>query len=133
MNIKDAEFGTKFNGIYREIFSDDLCNYTHLGDVCAAGYILGEAGAKELAQRIAASLNAFKGMTMEDIATVTAKLQGELTPAQWNRRTLTAEQVREVRELAGRGFSHADIATRFGLKRAAISRIVRFETYKEIR
>lgn len=133
MKIQDAKFETRDNGTYLEILSPDLCGYTHLGDVCAAQFILGRPGAKELAGRIAAALNAFRGMTMQDIATVTAKLQGELTPAQWNRRKLSPEQVREVRAMAASGVNHAAIAPHFGLKRAAISRIVRFETYKEIR
>jgi hypothetical protein len=49
----------------------------------------------------------------------------------WNVR-LSAEVVREIRELAANGVSHADLRERFGLQSAHVSRIVRRGIWRSV-
>lgn len=139
MTLDNLALSTHANGHYREIQLELPKSYVQhyptvqVGDLCAAQFILGGSIERAMADRLVACWNAFKGMSLEEIATLTATLQGTLSPSQQARRLLTDGQVREIRSRAALGESHRALGAEYGVKRSAISRIVRFETYKEVR
>lgn len=130
MKIQDAKFDIRDNGTYLEILSHDLNGYTHLGDVCAAQFILGKAGARELARRIAASLNLTRGIPLEEIQQAAIVVKPKCPSARRAARLLTDEQVRWVRSC---GLRNCEMMKALGVSKNVISKCLAFETYKEIR